>query len=257
MQSKDQLGTTHSFKSVPQRIVSLVPSQTELLVDLGLADKIVGLTKFCIHPEHLRKSKTVIGGTKNVKIDKIAKLAPDVIIANKEENTQEIVESLADIAPVWVSDIYTVEDSLEFIGAMGVLFKKQQKADELVKTISQQRAAFADHIKGKQRLKVAYLIWKGPFMAAGEATFIGDLLRENGYENLLQDPQGRYPEVDQALLAQADLILLSSEPYPFKEKDRAQLSDQLGKPVKLVDGEYFSWYGSRLKDAYTYFRQMR
>ncbi|NQX77021.1 ABC transporter substrate-binding protein [Gilvibacter sp.] len=257
MQSKDQLGTTHSFKSVPQRIVSLVPSQTELFVDLGLAGKIVGLTKFCVHPEHLRKSKTVIGGTKNVKIDKIAKLAPDVIIANKEENTQAIVESLARIAPVWVSDIYTVDDSLEFITAMGALFEKQQKADELVKTITQQRAAFADYIKGKQRLKVAYLIWKGPFMVAGEATFIGDLLRENGYENLLQDPKGRYPEVDEALLAQADLILLSSEPYPFKEKDRAQLSDQLGKPVKLVDGEYFSWYGSRLKDAYTYFRQMR
>ncbi|WP_435579602.1 ABC transporter substrate-binding protein [Gilvibacter sp.] len=257
MQSKDQLGTTHSFKSVPQRIVSLVPSQTELLVDLGLADKIVGLTKFCVHPEHLRKSKTVIGGTKNVKIDKIAQLAPDVIIANKEENTQEIVETLAGIAPVWVSDIYTVDDSLEYINGMGALFSKQQKADELVNSITKQRAAFADHIKGRKRLKVAYLIWKGPYMAAGEATFIGDLLRENGYDNLLQDPEGRYPEVDQELLTQADLILLSSEPYPFKEKDRAELSDQLGKPVKLVDGEYFSWYGSRLKDAYTYFRQMR
>ncbi|MDC7999339.1 ABC transporter substrate-binding protein [Gilvibacter sediminis] len=257
MQSKDQLGNTHHFKSVPQRIVSLVPSQTELLVDLGLTDNIVGLTKFCVHPEHLRKSKTVIGGTKKVNKEKIEALAPDIIIANKEENTQEIVESLGELAPVWVSDIYTVEDSLEFIAAMGALFNKNSIADQLIASINGEREQFRAHIKDQKRLKVAYLIWKNPFMAAGQATFIGDLMRENGFENMIEDPEGRYPEVSHELLTQADLVLLSSEPYPFKQEDAAQLSAQLHKPVKLVDGEYFSWYGSRLKDAYAYFKQMR
>lgn len=256
MESKDQLGRLHHFEKVPSRIVSLVPSQTELLVDLGLRERLVGITKFCVHPKELRKQKVVVGGTKQVKFEKIASVQPDIIIANKEENTLKMVTELQRIAPVWVSDIYTVDDSLDFIRAMGVLFGRDELAADLIKAIGTARTDFNKHIQGKPVLKTAYLIWKTPYMAAGHNTFIGDLLRENAFENIITDPKGRYPEVDLKILQQADQILLSSEPYPFKEKDRAELEAQLGVTVKLVDGEYFSWYGSRLRQAFEYFKRL-
>ncbi|WP_420379859.1 helical backbone metal receptor [Gilvibacter sp.] len=256
MESKDQLRRIHHFDKIPSRIVSLVPSQTELLVDLGLRERLVGITKFCVHPQELRKQKVVVGGTKQVKFEKIASLQPDIIIANKEENTLEMVTELQRIAPVWVSDIYTVGDSLDFILAMGALFRRDELAADLKKAIATARTDFKKHIQGKAVIKTAYLIWKLPYMAAGHNTFIGDLLRENVFENIITDPKGRYPEVDLKTLQQADQILLSSEPYPFKEKDRAELEAQLGVTVKLVDGEYFSWYGSRLRQAYEYFKRL-
>src|SRR3954468_15026441 len=121
-QLADQLGTLHSFETAPKRIISLVPSQTELLFDLGLEEKIIGITKFCVHPYHLKSTKKIIGGTKKVHVEKIRLLQPDIIIANKEENTLEIVEALKDIAPVWVSDIVTIDDSLAMIEELGKIF---------------------------------------------------------------------------------------------------------------------------------------
>lgn len=256
MESKDQLGRIHHFDKIPSRIVSLVPSQTELLADLGLREQIVGVTKFCVHPPELKKETVVVGGTKQVKFEKIASLQPDIIIANKEENTLEMVTELQRIAPVWVSDIYTVDDSLNFILAMGALFRRDELTADLIKTIETARTDFKKHIQVKPVLKTVYLIWKSPYMAAGHNTFIGDLLRENAFENIITDPKGRYPEVDLKTLQQADQILLSSEPYPFKEKDRAELEAQFGVTVKLVDGEYFSWYGSRLRQAFAYFKRL-
>ena len=256
MHFKDQLGRIITTDGVPKRIVSLVPSQTELLVDLGLRDEIVGITKFCVHPTALRKEKTVVGGTKNVKSEKVAALKPDIIIANKEENTLQMVEELTAIAPIWVSDIYTVADSLDFIESMGQLFGKEAAAKETIAGIVTARTTFLDHIKERKTLKVAYLIWKNPYMAAGCKTFINALLADNNYENFFDEPGGRYPEVSLEQLKTADLILLSSEPYPFKEQDRLELEQELGKPVLLIDGEYFSWYGSRLKGAYEYFKHL-
>ena len=256
MESKDQLGRLHHFNKIPGRIVSLVPSQTELLVDLGLREQVVGITKFCVHPTDLKQQKTIVGGTKNVKIDKISALKPDIVIANKEENTQQIVAALETIAPVWVSDINSVKDSLNFIGARGALFGREEQAADLIRAIETARKDFKGYIDDKPALKTAYLIWKSPYMVAGHNTFIGDLLRENGFENIVSDPNGRYPEVDLKTLQQADQIFLSSEPYPFKEKDRAELEAQLGVTVKLVNGEYFSWYGSRLGQAYEYFKRL-
>lgn len=253
MRIKDQSGRIISLESHPKRIVSLVPSQTELLVDLQLIDQLLGVTKFCVHPSELRKSKTIVGGTKHVRFEKIKALAPDIIIANKEENTLEMVEQLSAIAPVWVSDIYSVEDSLDFIAAMGALFDRKDIAQNLVAEIKTKRREFKDSLSGHSNKKVAYLIWKKPFMAAGKKTFINALLEDNKFENILSDPKGRYPELNLTDLKAADLVLLSSEPYPFKETDRQELEAYLGVPVMLVDGEYFSWYGSRLVKAYSYF----
>ena len=257
MQVKDQLGRILTFQSRPGRIISLVPSQTELLVDLGLRDYLVGVTKFCVHPTELRKQTTVVGGTKNVHFDRIAALKPEIIIANKEENTLQMVQQLEEIAPVWVSDIYTLQDSLNFIAAMGQLFALEEKATDIIAGISRARAAFLSAAVKRTPKNVAYLIWKTPYMAAGRATFINDMLGDNKFVNIISDPLSRYPEITLVDLKKADLVLLSSEPYPFREADRIALEDSLGIPVKLVDGEYFSWYGSRLAKAYEYFRRLQ
>ena len=159
MESKDQLGRLHHFNKIPGRIVSLVPSQTELLVDLGLREQVVGITKFCVHPTDLKQQKTIVGGTKNVKIDKISALKPDIVIANKEENTQQIVAALETIAPVWVSDINSVKDSLNFIGAMGALFGREEQAADLIRAIETARKDFKGYIDDKPALKTASLPW--------------------------------------------------------------------------------------------------
>lgn len=253
---KDQLHRTLTFLETPQRIISLVPSQTELLVDLGLRDSIVGVTKFCVHPSDLKKSKTIVGGTKSVHFDKIAELQPDIIICNKEENTKEIVENCGAIAPVWVSDIKDIEGNNEMILSLGILLDVEEKADQLVSDINTKKDAFTKNLIKRKNTKVAYLIWKNPFMAAGNDTFINYLLHLIGFENVLNTKKGRYPEITLEDLQKATIIFLSSEPYPFKETDAIALKNALGKPVHLVDGEYFSWYGSRLLKAFNYFEDL-
>ncbi|MDC8006206.1 helical backbone metal receptor [Aureisphaera galaxeae] len=254
MRVKDQLNRTLQFSETPKRIVSLVPSQTELLVHLGLRDRIVGVTKFCVHPEELRKEVKVVGGTKNVHFHKIADLQPDIIICNKEENTQEIVEKCEEIAPVWVSDMVSIEDSLDMMTRLGELLGVSQAAGELTDGISSAIKDFDVFMADKPEKRVAYLIWKKPYMAAGKDTFINTLLRLNRFENVLE--KERYPEVTLEDMNQADLILLSSEPYPFKEKDVEELQQKTNATVRLVDGEYFSWYGSRLLGAFPYFKSL-
>lgn len=257
MEIQDQLRRSITINKPLNRIVSLVPSQTELLVDLGLKAQLVGLTKFCVHPQNLRKVKTVVGGTKQVHFDKIEALRPDIILCNKEENTKEMVERLEKIAPVWVSDIQTMEDCWEMILAFGELFDKDQHATEISQNLQTEWNSFKEFIKEKPIIKVGYLIWKNPWMAAGSSTFINTLLDINHFENIFSHREERYPEVTTKELKAAELILLSSEPYPFKRKHLTELQQQLGnKQVMLVDGEYFSWYGSRLKKAFSYFRTL-
>jgi ABC-type Fe3+-hydroxamate transport system substrate-binding protein len=253
---KDQLNRTLQLSEIPVRIVSLVPSQTELLVDLGLENKIVGVTKFCVHPKSLRKEKKIVGGTKDVHYDKIKTLRPDIIICNKEENTKEIVAACEKIAPVWVSDILTIEDSLDMISSLGAIFNVADKASDLVAGINSEKDKFSNFVQHRPIQKVAYLIWKNPYMAASTNTFINSILQVNRYENIISDADSRYPEVTVDLLKLVDLVLLSSEPYPFKREDVIQLEELLQKQVRLVDGEYFSWYGSRLRDAFMYFRTL-
>lgn len=254
---KDQLNRELLFEKRPQRIISLVPSQTELLVDLGLENQLVGVTKFCVHPKHLKKSKTIVGGTKNIKIEKIKILNPDIILCNKEENTEEIVGECSKICPVHISDIYTIEGSLELINMYGNLFDCTNKSNQLIDSINSQLTKFQLFIKNKKKLKVTYFIWKKPWMVVGNKTFINYLLKLNNFENKFQHKE-RYPKIDLKELQDLDYIFLSSEPYPFKQKDIEELKEKTNcKNIIIVDGEYFSWYGSRLIKAFDYFKKLR
>lgn len=256
MEFKDQLNRSVTLSGIPSRIVSLVPSQTELLVDLGLREKIVGITRFCVHPEDLRKTVTRVGGTKQARLHKIEKLNPDFILCNKEENTEEMVRDLEKIAPVWVTDMYTIADCNEMILQLGEIFQVPSKAKEIVDQIEQAKEDFIRFMTNKPSKKVLYVIWKNPYMAAGRNTFIQELLELNKFENGISEPESRYPEIEFKDFMDLDQILLSTEPYPFKEIHVEALKTELNQSVKLVDGEFFSWYGSRLIKAFEYFKTL-
>lgn len=256
----DQLDRKIELKATPRRVVSLVPSQTELLVDLGLREKILGVTKFCVHPEDLRKEKKVVGGTKQVHYERIKALKPDLILCNKEENTEEMVAELEKIAPVHVSDVKTIADSLELIKDYGEIFEVVEKASEIIQKIRQEKHLFEEDVKNQPQRRVAYFIWKDPWMVAGRDTFIDHLLELNRFKNVFSANNSRYPEINLEQLEQkeVELVLLSTEPFPFREKDKKafQKKGELCM-VHIVDGEYFSWYGSRLLAAFAYFRQLQ
>ncbi len=256
IQLRDQLGQELSLKEVPKRIVSLVPSQTELLVDLGLKDSLVGVTKFCVHPVGLNKEKRVVGGTKAVHYDRIASLEPDLILCNKEENTKDMVLELRKIAAVHTSDVISLDDNEELIRQYGIVFSKDALALQLIEQLRFKIAAFNKQIRKRSKPRVAYLIWKNPYMAAGNHTFINSILELCGFDNGLKHLDGRYPELTPEHFLDLDYLLLSSEPFPFKERDLKELENQSNIPAILVDGEYFSWYGSRLLKAFTYFETL-
>ncbi|MBP4141618.1 ABC transporter substrate-binding protein [Flavobacterium sp. P4023] len=255
----DQLGTSHSFVTSPKRIISLVPSQTELLCDLGLESKIVGITKFCVHPYSLKSTIKAVGGTKKVHYEKIRLLQPDIIICNKEENTKEIVAELQKICPVWVTDIITIEDNFKMISDFGQLFNCRTEAKKWNDKIAFAWNDFKLFIKDFPVKKVAYFIWKDPFMVAGSGTFIDELLKLNHFENCYSN-RARYPEIklqNMALENNPDLVFLSSEPYPFQEKHVDEINENAPQAKTiLVDGEMFSWHGSRLLKAFAYFKQL-
>ncbi|MDI9310243.1 MAG: helical backbone metal receptor [Limnohabitans sp.] len=260
----DQLGTQHSFETSPKRIVSLVPSQTELLYDLGLEERIVGITKFCVHPYHLKSTKTIVGGTKQIKFDKIAALQPDIIICNKEENTKEIVEELSQLCPVWVTEMYNIADNIQMIADFGKLFNVRTEAQKWIDKVNFAHQDFLHFIKDYEVQTVAYFIWAKPYMAAGRDTFINHLLELNKLENIYAKNEKypeRYPEVivqKMRIQGDPDLIFLSSEPFPFKDEHAFELGrySHHAKTV-FVDGEMFSWYGSRLVKAFDYFKKLR
>ena len=254
----DQLGTTHTFETSPKRIISLVPSQTELLYDLGLEDKIIGITKFCVHPYHFKSTKKRVGGTKKVHFEKIRLLQPDIIICNKEENTQEIVIELRKICTVWVTDIITIEDNFQMISDFGQLFNCRTEAQKWNDKLAFGLSNFKNFIKDKCFKKVAYFIWKDPYMVAGTDNFINELLKLNHFENCYLD-KGRYPqiEIESIHLVTPDLVFLPSEPYPFKEEQALEIGKYTtDAKIILVDGEMFSWYGSRLLKAFEYFKKL-
>ena len=260
-QFTDQIGNTITLEKTPLRIVSLVPSQTELLFDLGLEESLVGITKFCVHPFHLKSTKTIIGGTKKVHAEKVRLLKPDIIIANKEENTPEIVERMQEIAPVWVSDIITVEDNLKMIEEFGKMFSVRTKAQQWIDKINHGYKDFQNFMKNRPSKRVAYFIWKNPYMVAGGNNFINEMLKLNHFANIYEDREGRYPEVIvQKMRIQGDpqIVFLSSEPYPFKDEDAFELGRHTHHAnTVFVDGEMFSWYGSRLVKAFNYFKQLQ
>ena len=226
------------------RIISTVPSQTELLFDLGLGDQVVGLTKFCIHPANHTREKERIGGTKNLNLEKILALQPDIIIANKEENTKEQITELARHTDVFLSDIQTIDDALELVGKLGHTLNCIQGADKIQSKLRSIYSVLHSEI----RSKAIYLIWQDPIMAAGGDSYIHYMMEHIGLDNLLKD-QLRYPEITIEKIRELspDLLILSSEPYPFKEKHIQEYRSLLKDiPVLLLNAEIFSWYGSRL-----------
>ena len=248
----DQLRREVAYSYPPGCIVSTVPSQSELLFDLGLEDMILGITWFCIHPENKVKPVTKIGGTKNLKIDIIRQLQPDLIIANKEENEKGQIEELSREFPVWISDIKNLDDSLSMIKSIGQITGKEEKAAMICLDI---QSGFDKLIPAKS-LKTLYLIWRKPYMSIGNQTFIHHMLAKCGLINVCADSE-RYPELttEQIQLLNPELILLSSEPYPFKDKHIEELKSLApNAKIILADGEMFSWYGSRLLKAVDYLK---
>ncbi|MCS6973781.1 MAG: helical backbone metal receptor [Cyclobacteriaceae bacterium] len=240
----DHLGYRITFRYPPQRIVSLVPSQTELLFELGLGEKVVGITKFCVHPPAWRRAKTIIGGTKNFRFDVIRKLQPDLIIGNKEENYRQGIDELKQEFPVWMSDVITLADAFRLITDIGEITGTTTLACTLREKTEQ---AFAK-LEQLPPLRTLYLIWKEPWMGAASETFINEMLTAAGLINVLQH-QKRYPELtgDELIRLQPEVVMLSSEPYPFREKHVNELQQLLPQArIVLVDGEMFSWYGSRM-----------
>jgi ABC-type Fe3+-hydroxamate transport system substrate-binding protein len=247
--------STNPFKHPPQRIVSLVPSQTELLSYFGLDNEVIGVTKFCVHPAEWFKSKQRVGGTKSLNISLIKNLQPDLIIANKEENVKEQVEELAKELPVWVTDVNNLEDALAMIKDVGEITHKSSEADKLITGI---KTEFSQLQTTNYKPQTVYLIWKNPYMTIGGGTFIHDMMKHCGLQNIFEN-NTRYPEItiEQLATTNCEVILLSSEPYPFKQKHADELQQQLpGKKIILADGEMFSWYGSRLLKAPAYFREL-
>jgi len=239
------------------RIVSLVPSQTELLYDLGLEDEVMAITKFCVHPAKWYKNKTRIGGTKNVNINVIKKINPDLIIANKEENVKEQVEELAQTFDVLVTDVNNFQEALQMIKDIGTLTGKITETLTIANKIESKFQNFAGSTINNRKIKTAYLIWKNPYMAAGGNTFINDMMQYCGLENIFSNHE-RYPKITLEDLQNCELVLLSSEPYPFKEKHLREIQAQIpGMRIIIVDGEMFSWYGSRLLKAADYFEKFQ
>jgi ABC-type Fe3+-hydroxamate transport system substrate-binding protein len=251
------LKTANELNVKPTKIISLVPSQTELLHGLGLQYEVAGITKFCIHPIMWRNNKTIIGGTKNINLKKIINLQPNLIIANKEENIKEQVDELAKHYPVWVTDVFNLKSALQMITDIGMLTHTKKQSNKLITKIKNNFKLLKNIISHQQYLpkKVAYLIWQNPYMTAGGDTFINDMLVKCNCINVFKN-QNRYPTItiEDLQKASIDFLFLSSEPYPFGEKHIKQLQAFLpDAKIILVNGEMFSWYGSRLLLAPDYF----
>ena len=251
----DQLGRTMTIVARPTRIVSLVPSQTELLYDLGLDKEVVGITKFCVHPEKWFRHKTKIGGTKDLNIELIKSLKPQLILANKEENNAAQIKELEKFAPVWVSDVSNYSEAFAMIKLVSQITYCVAHGNQLLAKIEK---AFQQMPSHPLHPRVAYLIWKGPYMSIGSDTFIHNMLSLAGFQNVFADEK-RYPEtsIDEIIEKEPDLVFLSSEPYPFKLKHIAELQIQMpSTKIHLVNGEMFSWYGSRIQNTPRYLQEL-
>jgi ABC-type Fe3+-hydroxamate transport system substrate-binding protein len=248
------MGSRITILHPPRRIVSLVPSQTELLSSLTLTEAVVGITRYCVHPSHWRSTKTIVGGTKKFDTEVIEKLQPDLIIGNKEENYPDGIERLKKNFPVWMSDVITLHDALSMIESVGLITDRLQQSNECINQINKK----LNGLRKYDGQSVLYLIWKDPWMAAGRNTFIHSVLNTIGFRNVL-DSKDRYPQltIDEIQQLNPDYIFLSSEPYPFRESHLDQIKRlKLQSKTLLVDGQMFSWYGSRLISAFDYFNTL-
>ena len=255
----DQMGETCTLVSKPKRIVSLVPSQTELLFDLGLTDEVIGITKFCTDPEDKVKNVKKVGGTKKFNFNVIAELKPDLIIGNKEENYEEGINQLKHDYPVWMSDIVTLDDALQMIQQVGLLVGAETEANYMAEKIKKRINHLEQALDKSNTKTAAYFIWQKPYMVAGSDTFIDEMMKLCGLHNIFSD-QDRYPEVSLETLqaAKPDVVMLSTEPYPFKQSHINELQVLMPDThVVLVDAMYFSWYGSRLLGTGEYLQSLK
>ena len=251
----DHLGRKVTLPETPQRIISLCPSITETLYTLGLSERVVGRTHFCIHPAKFVEGAGRIGGTKKVDYAAVAALEPDLIIAEKEENTREIVETLAADWPVYVTDVRDVACALRMIADLGHLTGTADHARALTHDIT---VTWATLKFPPRPIRVAYFIWRKPYMVVGADTYIHAVLQYCGLLNVCAHLDGRYPTLAEHELAalKPEVILLSSEPYPFKAQHVLEIQSLAPEArVILVDGEMFSWYGARMIQAADYLRQ--
>ena len=250
----DQLGRTIVLREPPKRIVCLVPSITEFLVTIGLEKNIVGITKFCIHPSHIKQKSLVVGGTKNIRIEKIKELNPDLIIANKEENTKEDIHKISEYFPVWITNVTDFDSAIDMMRGLGSILDCFPKSNELCEKLIKDFSILENSFKDRKST-VLYLIWKKPFMSIGSDTFIHSMLLKAGFDSVTKHLT-RYPVVDENV--SPDLVFLSSEPYPFKEKDVKEIQNVYpNSKLLFVDGEMFSWYGSRMLLFPSYIQQLK
>ncbi len=252
----DAVGREVIIPELPTRVISLCPSQTETLVALGIANRLVGITRFCVHPETTWKTVTRIGGTKTPNYEKIRGLNPDLIIAEKEENTQEIIHTLEKDFPVVVTNVESIEDSLTMITQLGNWIQAPEAGDKLSSKVKQA----LQQIETWPAMEVAYFIWKDPWMVAGHSTYINSVLQFMGLKNCFTSMPGRYPEISLAQLKYADpqIVFLSSEPYPFKEEHAIALKSILPEAYIIpVDGEMFSWYGVHQLEMPSYLNRLK
>lgn len=249
----DHLDRNLQYTYPPKRIISIVPAITDTLYALNLHDNIVGRTRYCIFPKEQVQKAEIVGGTKRVLKEKIESLKPDIIFAEKEENTKEIVEQLETDFPVYVGEVQSVQDVYKLIGDLGDITGKQEKAKDLIETI-QQRFNALPSAEGK---RVAYVIWKNPYMVVGQNTYINSLLERLGFVNGFAKYEGRYPVVAKEDLKEAklDYLFLATEPFPFQEEHIPAFTSFLpNTEVRIIDGEMF-WYGPRMIEAADYFQK--
>jgi len=260
MKITDAIGNTLILTQPSKRIVSLFPSQTHLLWKLGLDEEVVGITRFCKYPPQWKKEKRIVGGTKDIKIERVAALYPDLILANKEENTKEIVEQLQNVATVYVSDVKNWEDNLNYVKAIGKLTGKETEAHHWTKKMQQSRDTYRQQY-GNRRRTALYFIWRNPWMTAGKNTFIDTMLLEAGFENLTPASKGRYPtwEEEELKALNPEIVLLCDEPFPFHPAKHHEEIKTLFPTSRIlfVHGEPFTWFGVYPAEAFTYFSKLQ
>jgi ABC-type Fe3+-hydroxamate transport system substrate-binding protein len=240
------------------RVVSLCPSLTELVFDLGRGDDLVGRTKFCVHPARRVKRVESVGGTKNPKIARIVELAPDLVLLNEEENRREDAEALlAAGVRCHVSFPRDMGETAQMVRDIGAVLERPVEAERIAADIERRAARVRERARQAPPVRYAYLIWRNPWMVAGGDTFVTAMLALPGGANVFADHAERYPTVtpQDLTVADPDVVLLSSEPFPFKEKHADELAVATGLPrerMQLVDGEYLTWHGSRTPDGVDY-----
>lgn len=236
---KDVLGRELKFDGPPKRVVSLVPSLTETLFDLGAGDDVAGITDFCIFPPGLALPR--VGGTKNPRVDEIRELRPDLVHMNLEENLRRHADAIESFAPVFVSEPKTVEDVIALIAQLGEIHDRRERAAELNASLREELAMMP-----KRAFTFACPIWKQPWMWCGGDTYVSRLVEAAGGRNLLAERE-RYPQLalEDVLALKPDVVFLPDEPYLFTVEDRQSCLSKGTRVIGPFPGHLFTWHGTR------------